>query len=55
MCNQGWSNDTEIQVDDEDVHICWEFGINHCLASRAKDRSNDDDPYDNDDNLEDEC
>ena len=55
MCNQSWSNDTEIEIDDEDVPISGKFRSRYSTGSRAKDRSYDDNPYDNDDNLDDEC
>ena len=54
MGDQGWTDNTEIEIDDEDIHICWKFGINGGLASRTKDRCHNDNPYSNDDNLEDE-
>ena len=55
MCNQSGSDDTEIEVNNEDIYICWEFSIKDSLASRAKDRCYDDNPNDNDDDLDDKC
>ena len=54
MCNQRWSNDAEIEIDNEDVYVCREFSIDYGLTSRAKDRCYDDNPNHNDDDLENE-
>jgi hypothetical protein len=54
MGNQSRSNDAEIEIDDEDVHIGGKFRSRYGTGSRAKDWAYDNDPYGDDDALDDE-
>ena len=55
MCNQRRSNDTEIEINNEDIYIGGKFCSCYGIGSRTKDRSYDDHPYDYDDHLDDKC
>ena len=55
MCNECWTDDTEVNVNDEDIHIGWKFRSGYGLSSRAQNRSQDDDPDSDDDALDNKC
>ena len=55
MANESGSNNTEIEVDDENIYISRKFSSNHSLSSWAEDNLHDDDPYHNDDTLDNKC
>jgi hypothetical protein len=55
MGNEGWTDNTEVHINDENIHVGWKFRSGYGLSSRAQDRPHDDDPDSDDDALDNEC
>jgi len=53
--NEGWANNTEIEVNDEDVHISRKLCSRYSPRSRPEDQLHDDDPDKDDDALNNKC
>jgi hypothetical protein len=53
--DESWPNNTEIEVNDENVHISGKFGSNNSLSGRAENQLRDDDPNNDDDALNNKC
>ena len=55
MRDEGWSDDTEVEINDEDIDVSWEFCSCYGISSRAKNQPQDNDPDDDEYALENEC
>lgn len=54
MGNQSRCDNTEVEINDEDIDVSRKFLSSNRAGFRAKNQRQDDDPYDNNDHLEDE-
>src|SRR4030042_980828 len=55
MGDESRPNNTEVEVNDEDIYIRRKFRSRHGAGCRAKDPPYDDDPHSNDDALNNKC
>jgi hypothetical protein len=55
MGDESWPNNTEIEVNDENVHIRRKLCGNDSFSSRAENNLHDDDPDHNNDALNNKC
>ena len=55
MPNEGRAHNTEVEIDDEYVHITWKFCSNNSLSSGAENQLHNDDPNNDDNALNNKC
>jgi len=53
--DEGRAHNTEVEIDDEYVHITRKFGSNNSFPSRSKNQPCNDDPDKDDDALDNKC
>ena len=55
MGNEGWTDNTKIEVNNEDIHISGKLSSSYEFRSGGENRPDDDDPDNDDDALDNKC
>ena len=55
MQNEGWTNNTEVKIDNEDIYVCRQFCCRYPIGRRTKNHPQYDNPDNDYDALDNEC